>query len=137
MTMKALFEELGAPLNNPMWSWGAVREQDRTVVLRVWLDGTKKFSELGGKYYSWVSRADERDRSLGAAERRRHVNLIRDGYRAIMVMCIAEDDEAEVRTIREWDSRDLRVGGTLIEHNDELWLENVSRISIFDVKFTK
>jgi hypothetical protein len=102
--------------------------------LRVWLDGTKKLSEFGARYYSWVSRADDKDRSLGAAERRQHVELIRSGYRALMVMCIAEDDEANVRTIREWDANDLRLGGRLVEHEGEILLENIGRISYFEAK---
>lgn len=134
MTMKSFFEDLGAPLTNPMWSWGAVREQDKTVFLRVWLDGTKKHKALGDKYYSWISQADEQDQSLGAAERRKHVELIRSGYRALMVMCIAQDDEADVRAIREWDENDLRLGGKVVEHEGQIWLENVKRIAAFDEK---
>lgn len=136
--MKAFFKELGAPLLNPYWSWGAVREQDKTIFLRVWLDGTNKLTELDGRYYSWVSQAADNDQSLGAAERRKHVDLIRNnGYRALMVMCIAIDDEAPTRTIREWDAKEIRVGGKIVEINDNLLLENVGRISTFEAKQVK
>jgi hypothetical protein len=38
MTLSQLFEQLGAPLANVRWSWGAVRESDSAVFLRVWQD---------------------------------------------------------------------------------------------------
>ncbi len=43
-----------------------------------------------------VLEADDKDRFLITAERRQQAELIRLGCRALMVMCIAEDDKAEV-----------------------------------------
>ena len=72
MTMGSFLKGKGAPLNDPIWSCGALRERDKTVILRAWQDNTQKFNALGAPYYIRVARADGKDRSLGAAERRQH-----------------------------------------------------------------
>jgi len=129
MSISALFEELGAPLNNKMWSWGAVRESDQSVFLRVWQDGTQRFGHLPNAYYTWVSDMDENDQSLGAIERRKHIDLIKNsGYKAYMIMCVVEDDEATTRIIREFDHKDIRLGGKLSEISGSLYIENIGRI---------
>lgn len=129
MSISALFEELGAPFNNKMWSWGAVRESDQSVFLRVWQDGTHRFDHLPNAYYTWVSDIDENDQSLGAIERRKHIDLIKNGgYKAYMIMCVAEDDEAKTRKIREFDQKDIRLGGKLAEISGSFYIENIGRI---------
>ena len=45
MSMADLFEKLDAPLNNIIWSWGAVSEGGN-VYLRVWAD---EFRKIDGK----------------------------------------------------------------------------------------
>lgn len=134
MSISALFEELGAPLNNKMWSWGAVRESDQSVFLRVWQDGTHRFNHLANAYYTWVSDMDEKDQSLGALERRRHIDLIKNcGYKAFMIMCVADEDTAETRKIKEFDHKDIRVGGKLAEISGSLYMENIGRIPLRQV----
>lgn len=135
--MTALFEELGAPLKNKMWSWGAIRESDQTVFLRVWQDGTKKFKQFDGKYYTWISDVDDADQSLGANERRQQVAMIRGGSTTYMVMCQAEDDEAMVRVVLGYDDETLHLGGAVIEHEGKYWLENVAKIPVRDVRIKR
>lgn len=131
MSISALFEELGAPLNNRMWSWGGVRESDKSIFFRVWQDGTHRFEHLGKSYFTWLSDVGETDQSLGAAERRRHIELIRkEGYKVYMIMCVAEDDEAETRSIREFDRKEVRLGGKLIEISGSFYIENIRRIPV-------
>lgn len=125
MSVSALFNDLGAPLHNHMWSWGAVRQADSFVFLRVWQDGTHKFEN--GRYYTWVSDIEDTDQSNGANERRDHVKQIRAGSRCYMVMCDAVDDEALVRKISGFNENDLFIGGQIIEHNGGLWIENLGR----------
>ncbi len=45
MGITELFEKLGAPLKNQIWSWGAVSEEG-DVYLRVWQD---RFRIIDGK----------------------------------------------------------------------------------------
>lgn len=130
MSISALFEDLGAPLNNRMWSWGSVREQDKAVFLRVWQDGTIKMKERDGKYFTWLIGTDFADTSLGANERRDHVNLIRAGYSAYLIMCQAEDEGADTRKIKDFDSESVRVGGDLIEYEGQVWIELIKRLPI-------
>lgn len=134
MSISALFEELGAPLHIVRQSWGAVRESDKSVFLRVWQDGTHPFPHLANSYYTWVSDIDENDLSFGAVERRKHIDLIKnEGYKAYMIMCVAEDDQAESRKIREYDQKDIRVGGKLAEISGSLYIENIGRIPLRQV----
>lgn len=129
MTISALFDELGAPLNHLRQSWGSVREHDKSVFLRVWEDETKKLRERENKYFTWVIGMDFVDTSYGANERRRHVNLIRAGYKAYLIMCHA-DGEGAPRKILGYDSEFVRVGGELIEHEGQVRIELIERLPI-------
>ena len=74
MSISAFFRQLGAPLRNIRWAWGAVR-RDGPVVLRVWDD----FLEvIDGEEYALVDYKPKPGRSeLGYRERLEHVNLLR------------------------------------------------------------
>jgi hypothetical protein len=48
MGPKALFEKLGAPLKNTVWSWGGVRA-DGAIFLRVWEDEKRKIPNEGDR----------------------------------------------------------------------------------------
>ncbi|MDQ7968574.1 MAG: hypothetical protein REI95_02935, partial [Oxalicibacterium faecigallinarum] len=130
----ALFKELGAPLNKHMWSWGSVRETDGAVFLRVWQDGTKKMIERGGRYYTWVTDVVDADQSLGANERRAHVEMIRGGRDSYMIMCQAVDDEAKVRDIAGFNEDELFLGGELWEFDGAIWLEHTGRVQVRDIR---
>jgi hypothetical protein len=135
--MSSHFEELGAPLTNNMWSWGAVRESDKTVFLRVWQDGTAKYKELGNSYYTWVTDVDDSNHSLGAAERRTHVKLIDEGYTVYMVMCQSQDDQAtstKQGSVKDFNEKEVFLGGRLVEYRGEVLLENVRRVPFREAK---
>lgn len=134
MNMSALFKELGAPLHNVMWSWGAVRELDGIVFLRVWQDGTKKFRHLDGGYYTWVRDEGNEDQSHGAVERRKHVTLIESGVPAFLVMCEAEDDEAMIRTVKSFDDECLIIGGKLVVYEGSIWIKNMGKKSVREIR---
>ena len=38
MSLTQFFDQLGAPLANSRWSWGAQRARDGVVFMRVWQD---------------------------------------------------------------------------------------------------
>jgi hypothetical protein len=127
MTRTRLFAYLGAPFTNPRWSWGAVRERDDAVFLLVWQDENKR---IGGKSYTCVNAASffgEESSNLGHAERLRHVEFIRAGAPAYMIMCMAVDPKAAPRTIASFNEREVFVGGKLIEADGDWWLERVAR----------
>jgi hypothetical protein len=127
MTRFELFEELGAPLQNQRWSWGGVKEIDKSVFLGVWQHGTKK---IEGKRYVWVSDVEGADESLGARERLKHIELITAGYTPYMVMCAAEDEEAHPRVMKDFNSAEVYIGGALLEIDGGCWLELGDRVPV-------
>jgi hypothetical protein len=130
MTLSDLFKSVGAPLANIRWSWGAVRSSDGAVFLRVWQDETRR---LDGRRFVLV--ADPiffagREDSLGYAERLSHLALIRRGAASFMIMCLAEDPQADPRAIKSFNRDDVFVGGTLLEADGKWWLELANRLPI-------
>ncbi len=132
--MSAFFEELGAPLADREFSWGSVRERDKTVFLRVWEDEHIKFPDVSNSYFFWLAHTEHKNLSLGYPERQKHVELIRSGYRALMIVAYKGEPSADGPTVRAWDDRELLVGGMLLERGGDLWLENSGRISSFEAK---
>ncbi len=124
MSMSSLFSELNAPLRNSMWSWGAVRESDRTVFLRVWEEGYRR---IDNRRCIWVCDTDGANQTLGGNERRQHVELIKRGYRAFMIMCISEGN---CEKVIDFNDEQLFVGGKLIEFDGEIYLEYIDRIDV-------
>lgn len=125
MSMSSLFSELNAPLRNSMWSWGAVRESDRTVFLRVWQEGHRK---INNKHCVWVCDTDGSNQTLGGNERRQQIELIKEGYRAFMIMCESEGGNCE--KVSHFIDAQLFVGGMLVKHDGQMYLEYLSRIDV-------
>lgn len=131
MSLTSFFESIGAPLANSRWSWGAVRT-DGTVVLRVWQDRTAR---RHGKFLVQVTHLEKYGDgrgldNLGYAERMKHVELIRKGARAYLVMCLAKDPSVHhaPREIKSFNSKELFVGGSLHAMDGETWIEIIDRV---------
>ncbi len=95
MSITAVFKELGAPLRNQRWSWGAESKDGFQIYLRVWedeieADGNERFVNPLG----WDDRARH-----GLNERERHVEQIRQGAEAFCIVCRARDVSASPRSI--------------------------------------
>lgn len=127
--MSAVFEQVGAPLNNHTWSWGAVREHDKIVFLRVWEDEGRKMDDLPEKYFIGVWTTDSTDTSLGANERRSHIELIKAGYKVYLLMC-ERGATASKSSVSAFDARELRDGGRLIERDGVLWIALLARVPV-------
>ncbi len=130
MTITQFFEKLNAPLANQRWSWGSVRESDGAVILRVWQDEKVK---LDGRHFmkithhkSYIGNED----NDGYRERNKHAELIRNGGKCYMVMCLVKDSKAEPREIKSFNSNDIFVGGEVIDRDGDTWVEFVDRIPI-------
>ena len=130
MSITDLFYKLNAPLTNPRWSWGSVRDSDGAVILRVWQDRKTKYSDrhfmMITHHEKFVGREDNR----GYKERNMHAELIRNGSKCYMVMCLAENVEASPRSIKSFNSNDIFVGGEVIELNGDTWVELSGRIPV-------
>lgn len=131
MAISDVFAEMGAPLKNTRWSWGAVRPADDAVVLRVWQDETRSKAFRVTKHAVF---ADDLN-NLGYQERLEHLRMIRDGCASFMIVCIAKDVMAIPRKIRGFNAGVVFVGGALSEcEQGDSWLEYVGSKSIAIVK---
>jgi hypothetical protein len=124
MSISELFEQMGAPLNNVRWSWGAVRQADGAVFLRVWEDEiriphNKVLMRLTANRVFQV----ENPRNLGYRERARHVQLVKDGAPLFMVICRAQDRNEHPRTIAWFNAENVFRGGAITEFDGEFWAE--------------
>jgi hypothetical protein len=99
LSLTEMFASLGAPLANQRWSWGAERQNDGAVFLRVWQDESRKLDGRRSVRLTANAFFAEKPDNLGNAERLRHVELIRSGRPAYLVMCVAVDPKVEPRTI--------------------------------------
>ena len=72
----------------------------------------------------------DKEHNLGWQERLAHVKLVQGGAPSYMVMCEAADPAASVREIRSFDNHDIFVGGKMVEHEGDFWLEMKSRLSV-------
>ena len=130
MSITSFFERLGAPLKNPRRSWGAVRRTDGAVFLRVWQD--QKFIKDKVMFMMLTHREKYSDDSdnFGYRERLDHVQLVENGTRCFMIMCLADDHEASPRKIKSYNSKDLFVGGELKDRCGDLWIQVERRIPV-------
>ena len=107
MATSHLFEELGAPLTNVRWSWGAVTPSG-DVILRILEEDLESFWE-----------GQDEVRLPGYQERLRHIALIQSGANAYGVLIQTKDGR-----IQSYDDRSLLVGGELYQDEDgTYWLE--------------
>lgn len=126
MTLSGFFEKLGAPLNNPRWSWGSARDSDGVIFLRVWQDGSRK---IGSKRYVWIFDESLQSSSLGADERLRHTRQLQAGCPCYLVMCEAMDTSAIVRAVRGFNKNEVFEAGEVLLFEGAHWLEIKGRVS--------
>ena len=129
MSRSKLFEKLRAPLRNPRWSWGAVSKSGN-VYLAVWTDQFRRIKEKNFVRLTHNKVSGSKQRNLGYLERLEHVALISKGAKSYCVLCTAKDELESPRRMLDFNRRELLVGGELIKHNGDWWLEDRSRKSI-------
>lgn len=134
MSISSLFRDLGAPLRNTRWSWGSVHPESGTVFLRVWQDEVRKVS---GRE---VVRLTNRERfegtsSLGYAERRRHIDLLRQGAPGYLIFCEARTPITIPRRLRSYVSDRVFPTGNLCEIDGDIYTQFLIGIEVD--KFSK
>jgi hypothetical protein len=133
MSLTQHFKKLGAPLRNSRWSWGSVRPSDGAIFLRVWQDQKIR---LNGKSYMLVTHHAAyvgNESSPGYRERLGHIDLAREGRTIFMVICIAKDPDAVPRTIGSFIEDDVFLGGEIVDHEGDRWIEQAGRVDRFSI----
>lgn len=125
------FDELGAPLKNARWSWGAMRRADNTLFLRVWED---EQVTIDGQVCYMVLRELPRYAGPGRAERELHLQAVRRGVFTLLVVCIAAGtrDDGKPRRIRTFNDHLVAVGGKLIEYEGDLYITTTGQARVTD-----
>ena len=72
--------------------------------------------------------------SLGNAERLKHVELIRSGRPAYLLMCLAADPKADPRTIANFNGNEVFVGGLLVDLDGDAWIELAGRRPVAEAR---
>ena len=130
MSLTQHFKKIGAPLKNSRWSWGSVRESDGAVFLRVWQDQKIR---RDGKSYMMITHHQAyaaNESSPGCRERIRQVELAKTGHTVYMIACIVKDTDERPRKIERFIEDDVFLGGEIIEHHGDTWIEQAGRVDI-------
>jgi len=126
---KFFADKLNAFPTNPRWSWGAVDPSTARVFLRVWKDEVQTIDSVD---HVRVGRLKPRRKtSAGFNERRRHLDLIRQGAEGFGVVCTAKDASTTgIRTIASFDSQYLLRLGKFIEKDGLIYARNDGKVSV-------
>ena len=102
ISISAHFNNLGAPLKNVRWSWGAIREGSGEVILRVWRDEVREID--GNKYVQLTNMARfGASKHPGFRERLSHLERLQSGSGGFLIFCEAKDPTAFPRKIEKFD----------------------------------
>ena len=85
---------------------------------------------INGKLFVRVThhkRFEDDPENFGYKERLKHVALIGDGARSYCIQCDAKDPSAKPREIDDFDAKSVFIGGELIDHEGDSWLELTER----------
>lgn len=119
------FKSLGAALRNDRNSWGAVRDDERAVFLRVWMHEGRT---IEGKSYYTVLRQNRPKLSNGHKERIEHLDRIGQGAQCYLIACRAVNENADEKRIKSFDGAYVWSTGKIIEHDGDLYIEAIDRI---------
>ena len=134
MSISGLFSNLGAPLNNKLWSWGSVRESDGAIFLRVWQDRKKVENGQSLMMLTDHQKYTSASGNLGWKERLGHLDQVREGAKCYLVMCRAKDIDESPREIADWNRKEVFLGGAMRETDGDVWIEIVERVPISKAK---
>ena len=127
MIISSFFQKtLGANLSNPRWSWGAYSPTSNRLFLRVWGDGIETVDEIERVSVFWH---EWKGKSPGFSERKRHVDLLRNGAEGYGVVCTAADPNPDGnRKIAKFDEETLLKFGNLIEDGTRVYAAVAGRV---------
>lgn len=121
---------LGANLANSRWSWGASNPNTNQRFLRVWED---ELDMVGDLERCLILKSDWAGASAGFPERKRHIDILRNGAEGYGVVCTAKDIRASSRTIAEFDRDLLLKFGDIIDDGMCVYAHIIDRIPVDDL----
>lgn len=121
------FAAMGAPLKRKRTSWGAVRQSDGAVILRVWKD---RIIKRDGKRYVQVTHLGKYghveyygESPLAYRERLEQLARIRNGADCYLVFCEAVNPhDPGTRAIKSYDPNCIR-GINLVCFDNDFFIE--------------
>jgi hypothetical protein len=133
MPISAVFSDLGAPLRNVRWSWGAVNSKSGAVFLRVWADETRKHN--GQNVVRLTNRAHfEGRKSLGYAERTNHIQHLRNGRPGYLIFCEAKEPGKIPRRLKSYRADLVFPTGGLCEVDGDIYVQYLDGESVTRIK---
>lgn len=131
MSNTEFFEQLlGAKLTNQMWSWGALNPKTEQIFLSVW---KHDLEDAGGVERIAILKPEWNKGSLGFDERKRHVDILRNGADAYGVLCTAKKDRGGRPRIGKYDSDLLLKLGEIIDEGDDVYARIIDRVPVEEV----
>ena len=122
------FENLGAPLRNMRWSWGA-RRSNGTIILRAWDD---EIVPIEGKRHIRLTNHGVYDDTPhpGFRERIRHISEIEQGTAGYVVICTAVKPTPGRRRLKAFNHRTLTQIARVKDYRGDQWAELGDEISV-------
>lgn len=130
LTITKFFEDLGAPLTNQQWSWGAVRD-DGTVFLRVFDDEVT--SNDTGTYALLIS-PEHRESHHGMLERMQQLERVRAGALCYLIVLTAVEAMSRPRKILYFNHHELLIAGNIVERDGKTLIEIIGRTTPMAVR---
>jgi|GEM_PF-6110577 len=133
MSISTLYNDLGAPLRNIRWSWGAVNPHTHSIFLSVWEDERKKLNDqIDTVRVTAYAQLDPRT-DLGFRERINQVDEIISGRRAFLIFCRARSIMDRRRSLAIINSTQLFpvISAFKIDHDVYLQYGTPTNISEF------
>ncbi len=129
-------EELRAPLHMPRQSWGAYIDGEDAVILRAW-DDQSKYWFSGKLHWKILDMMHDRTNEAGYNERVNQIEAIRQGAQCFIVRIFAIDPETNTRKIRKFTKGYLWIGGALLQHEGNWYIEIIDSIPLHEFKKRK
>lgn len=125
-----LFKFIGFPLNNVRTDWGA--QVNNTIVLRVW---NNQRDIIDGKKYIEVLNETGVSKSVGLAQRRKHIEAVINGADCFISIVTCVDASEDVWSIKSTVQAVFTTGGfitigakTYIEYKDKVELRTFKQM---------
>lgn len=103
------------------------------VFLRVWQDQKIRIDDTTYMMVTHHAAYADNESSPGYKERLGHIELARQGAKVYMIICIVKDPDGVPRSVKSFIEDDVFLGGEVIEHEGDSWIEQAGRLDRFSI----